>query len=99
MSHTGDMYHRKNGETEDQEPEWVKTEREQFKSFRDKNGDGHMDNSEVKDWILPTDYDHAEAEAKHLVYESDKDKVRLQIVGCITYCTILKTSTSHTVLS
>ncbi|XP_072047359.1 calumenin-A-like isoform X2 [Amphiura filiformis] len=70
----GDMYHRKEGETESEEPEWVKTEREQFKSFRDKNGDGHMDSKEVKDWILPTDYDHAEAEAKHLVYESDTNR-------------------------
>lgn len=57
------------------EPEWVKTEREQFSEFRDKNKDGKMDKEETRDWILPTDYDHAEAEAKHLVYESDADKV------------------------
>lgn len=58
------------------EPEWVKTEREQFVEFRDKNRDGKMDKEETKDWILPSDYDHAEAEARHLVYESDQDKVR-----------------------
>lgn len=57
------------------EPEWVKTEREQFTEFRDKNRDGKMDKDETKDWILPSDYDHAEAEARHLVYESDQDKV------------------------
>lgn len=57
------------------EPEWVKTEREQFTEFRDKNKDGRMDKDETRDWILPSDYDHAEAEAKHLVYESDVDKV------------------------
>uniref|UniRef100_A0A8D0EMB7 Reticulocalbin-3 n=1 Tax=Strix occidentalis caurina TaxID=311401 RepID=A0A8D0EMB7_STROC len=56
------------------EPEWVKTEREQFVEFRDKNRDGKMDKEETKDWILPSDYDHAEAEARHLVYESDQDK-------------------------
>uniref|UniRef100_A0A8C6P1M3 Reticulocalbin-3 n=1 Tax=Nothobranchius furzeri TaxID=105023 RepID=A0A8C6P1M3_NOTFU len=56
------------------EPEWVKTEREQFTEFRDKNKDGKMDKEETRDWILPTDYDHADAEAKHLVYESDTDK-------------------------
>ncbi|XP_018581593.1 calumenin-like [Scleropages formosus] len=67
----GDMY---NHEGDSQEPEWVKTEREQFAEFRDKNKDGKMDKEETKDWILPTDYDHAEAEAKHLVYESDADK-------------------------
>ncbi|KAM6306803.1 calumenin isoform 2-T2 [Podargus strigoides] len=67
----GDMYSR-DGEAE--EPEWVKTEREQFLEFRDKNRDGKMDKEETKDWILPSDYDHAEAEARHLVYESDRDK-------------------------
>ncbi|KAJ8411163.1 hypothetical protein AAFF_G00171690 [Aldrovandia affinis] len=67
----GDMY---NHEGDPQEPEWVKTEREQFVEFRDKNKDGKMDKEETMDWILPLDYDHAEAEAKHLVYESDSDK-------------------------
>merc|ERR1712131_527044 len=67
----GDMY---NQEGDPSEPEWVKTEREQFTEFRDKNKDGRMDKEETRDWILPSDYDHAEAEAKHLVYESDSDK-------------------------
>lgn len=69
---SGDMY---NHEDEMDEPEWVATEREQFSEFRDKNKDGKMDKEETMDWILPADYDHAEAEAKHLVYESDTDKV------------------------
>uniref|UniRef100_A0A674GNP5 Calumenin n=1 Tax=Taeniopygia guttata TaxID=59729 RepID=A0A674GNP5_TAEGU len=67
----GDMYSQ-DGDAD--EPEWVKTEREQFVEFRDKNRDGKMDKEETKDWILPSDYDHAEAEARHLVYESDQDK-------------------------
>ncbi|XP_034032506.1 calumenin-B [Thalassophryne amazonica] len=67
----GDMY---NQEGNASEPEWVMTEREQFTEFRDKNKDGKMDKDETRDWILPSDYDHAEAEAKHLVYESDVDK-------------------------
>ncbi|KAK2917909.1 hypothetical protein Q8A73_004655 [Channa argus] len=67
----GDMYNQEGDATE---PEWVKTEREQFTDFRDKNKDGKMDKEETRDWILPSDYDHAEAEAKHLVYESDADK-------------------------
>lgn len=53
---------------------WVKNEREQFSNFRDKNKDGFMDKEEVRDWILPDDYDHSEAEARHLVYESDANK-------------------------
>lgn len=30
---------------------------------------------EVKQWILPPEYDHISAEAKHLLQESDADKV------------------------
>ncbi|XP_028823287.1 calumenin-B [Denticeps clupeoides] len=67
----GDMY---NKEGDPAEPEWVQTEREQFTEFRDKNKDGRMDQQETRDWILPSDYDHAEAEAKHLLYESDADQ-------------------------
>ncbi|KAE8616900.1 hypothetical protein XENTR_v10008922 [Xenopus tropicalis] len=67
----GDMY---NHDGDANEPEWVKTEREQFVEFRDKNHDGKMDKEETKDWILPSDYDHAEAESRHLVYESDQNK-------------------------
>lgn len=32
---------------------------------------------EVKDWIIPPDYDHVEAEARHLVREADGDGVRI----------------------
>ena len=70
-----------NQEGDPSEPEWVKTEREQFTEFRDKNSDGRMDKDETRDWILPSDYDHADAEAKHLVYESDADKVRSPTSG------------------
>ncbi|XP_029819113.1 reticulocalbin-1 [Manacus vitellinus] len=56
------------------EPDWVITEREQFADFRDLNKDGKMDKDEIQHWILPQDYDHALAEARHLVYESDADK-------------------------
>lgn len=27
----------------------------------------------MKNWIIPSDFDHAEAEARHLIYESDAD--------------------------
>ncbi|XP_052065479.1 calumenin-like isoform X2 [Mytilus californianus] len=66
----GDMWPNQDGE----EPEWVKSEREQFNTYRDKNSDGKMDHEEVKDWIIPPDYDHTDAEAKHLIYESDTNK-------------------------
>ena len=35
------------GVGEEEEPDWVKNEREQFENFRDKNKDGHMDAEEV----------------------------------------------------
>jgi len=69
--YVGDMF-RGDGD-ESTEPDWVKTERESFNEVRDENGDGFMDAEEVKKWILPSDYDHTEAEAKHLIYESDVD--------------------------
>ncbi|XP_070550398.1 calumenin-B-like isoform X2 [Ptychodera flava] len=68
----GDLY--PEGEDDGEPPEWVKTEREQFSRFRDQDQDGKMNKREVQDWILPQDYDHAAAEAKHLMYESDEDK-------------------------
>ena len=34
-----------------------------------------MDRDEVRDWILPEDYDHVASEARHLLAESDADKV------------------------
>lgn len=67
----GDMY--RGAEEGDEEPEWVRNERETFGKFRDKDQDGFMSNEEVRDWIIPNDFDHAEAEAKHLIYEADVD--------------------------
>lgn len=62
------------GKEDVEEPDWVKTEREQFTMYRDTNKDGHMDRDEVRDWIIPDDYDHSSAEAKHLIFESDSDQ-------------------------
>lgn len=57
----------------DEEPDWVQNEKFQFNSYRDKNGNGVLDENEVKNWILPDDFDHADAEARHLIYEADHD--------------------------
>ncbi|MCL4126530.1 UNVERIFIED_CONTAM: hypothetical protein GTU68_061764 [Idotea baltica] len=67
----GDMY---KGDYEDEEePDWVSSERDQFNNFRDKDKSGFMELEEVRQWIMPPDYDHAYAEAKHLITESDTD--------------------------
>ncbi|KAK0084302.1 hypothetical protein PV325_007297 [Microctonus aethiopoides] len=71
IEYIGDMY--RGSDNEEEEPEWVKNEREQFSSYRDKDNDGFMDADEVKNWIIPEDFDHAEAEARHLIYEADSD--------------------------
>lgn len=59
--------------------ETAKNEKENFKTYRDKNGDNVLDREEVAAWILPTDYDHSLNEAKHLIYEADDDKVINQL--------------------
>ncbi|VVC98994.1 unnamed protein product [Leptidea sinapis] len=69
----GDMYKPEEGESVDEEPDWVKQEREQFTGYRDTNKDGFMDEKEVMDWIAPPEFDHADAEARHLVFEADTD--------------------------
>lgn len=44
-----------------------------FSFFRDSDKNGFLDVGEVKDWIAPPEFDHAEAEARHLVFEADGD--------------------------
>jgi len=69
-----DMYRPADHPEEKGEPDWVKSEREMFKSYRDKNGDGKLDKEELKEWIMPTGFDHAEAEARHLLHLADDNK-------------------------
>lgn len=68
-----DMYSGSDG-TDSEVPDWVLREKEQFNTIRDKDKDGFLDRSEVKDWIIPDDSDLSGVEAKHLVSESDEDK-------------------------
>ncbi|XP_065130147.2 reticulocalbin-3 isoform X2 [Paramisgurnus dabryanus] len=70
QEYIGDMYTPEDGENE---PEWVVTEKKHFSEFRDLNKDGFLDASEVANWILPGEVDHADNEAKHLIHETDKD--------------------------
>lgn len=68
----GDMY--RSSEPEDEEPDWVVQERATFANFRDADKDGFLDKEEVRAWIVPKDYDHAEAEGKHLLFEADENE-------------------------
>ena len=55
------------------EPDWVREEKELFATERDKDGDGFMSPEEVKIWIVPADFDHSLAEARHLLRKADAD--------------------------
>lgn len=68
----GDMFG--GSDRPEDEPDWVKNEREQFNNYRDKDKDGYLDREEIRNWILPLDYNHSEAEARHLIHESDINK-------------------------
>lgn len=68
-----DMYRSDNQDGDDEEPEWVLSERESFAKHRDLDGDGFLDREEVRAWIAPKDFDHADSEAKHLIFEADAD--------------------------
>ena len=65
----------------------MRSEREQFSSYRDKDHDGKLNRQEVANWIMPEDFDHAEAEAKHLIYEADTNKVLSdkRVVLCVAH--------------
>jgi len=69
-----DLYRAEQYPDQKGEPDWVKSEREMFQTFRDKNKDGKLDQEEMREWITPTGFDHAEAEANHLVHLVDDDK-------------------------
>lgn len=69
-----DMYRPDETEKDKPEPDWVKSERQMFSDYRDKNKDGKLDKAEMRDWIMPVNFDHSEAEAKHLINMADDDK-------------------------
>ena len=57
-----------------EEPVWMKTEKEHF-NYLDKNQDGKLNREEVASWVMPEDLDHAAADADHLIYGADTNKV------------------------
>lgn len=48
-------------------------DQENFKQY-DKNSDGKLDASEIKDWVIPDNTVAAQEEAQHLLLETDEDK-------------------------
>ncbi|XP_053708669.1 reticulocalbin-3 isoform X2 [Synchiropus splendidus] len=87
----GDMFTPEEGESE---PDWVLTERKHFSEFRDVNQDGYLDASEVGQWVLPGEVDHADNEAKHLIHDTDTDKDgRLSLSEIFSQADRIRTST------
>uniref|UniRef100_A0A914HVY5 Reticulocalbin-3 n=1 Tax=Globodera rostochiensis TaxID=31243 RepID=A0A914HVY5_GLORO len=71
----GDMYRPDDyPELNGKEPEWVQSERDMFKEHRDKDKDGKLNKDEMRDWVMPLNFDHADAEAKHLLHIADDNK-------------------------
>jgi hypothetical protein len=74
----GDMYRPEDyPELAGKEPDWVQSERQMFSEHRDKDGDGKLNQAEMRDWIMPLGFDHADAEAKHLLGIADDNKVSI----------------------
>jgi len=61
------------GEEGELEPDWLASERDQFLTHRDKDGDGFLNFKEVQDWIMPDDFDLPLVEAHHLITTVDSD--------------------------
>lgn len=67
----------------EERPKWLQIEYEHFRTIRDINRDGKLDESEVQKWLMPIDYDHVVVEARHLIDEADSnndDKLSLDEV-------------------
>ena len=73
-----DIYNPQNdnreGEEAEEEPQWLRIEYQHFRTIRDLDKDGKLNEAEVKNWLMPIEYDHIEAEAQHLIDEADNDK-------------------------
>lgn len=53
----------------------------------------------MRDWIMPVGFDHADAEAKHLVASADDDKVSSWSLIFNLWSLISRTDNRHLLLS
>lgn len=79
--YVADIYDGEEDDDEDDEdnedgiPNWVESEKDQFRQFRDQDHDGFLNLDEVKDWVIPEEYESSAAEAQHLISSCDDDWV------------------------
>ncbi|SPP88619.1 calumenin-A-like [Drosophila guanche] len=64
-----DMYQPRSPDMEP--PEWVAIERDVFLKFIDQDGDGLLNEAEVRQWIAPHGLGLTDSEAQHLLLEAD----------------------------
>ena len=54
----------------------INLEMEAFLTF-DKNVNGQLDSDEIREWLIPSEYDPAEAEFDHLLSHADRNNDKL----------------------
>ena len=69
---------------ENDTPEWVEEERQEFNERLDRDHNGLLDHKEVRDWMAPNEKEFHEEEANHLFNNVDKDKVCNYIISLTT---------------
>lgn len=83
---SGDRWPEDERQKSKEEPDWVQSEREQFRTHRDKDKDGRLNREELGNWIAPRDYDPTQSEARHLIHHADADKVSYDSWLSYHYC-------------
>lgn len=56
-------------------PEWVEDEKSNFDHVLDKDQNGRLSESEIRDWMVPDDATLFDVEARHLFYNADTNRV------------------------
>ena len=59
---------------ESEEPSWLEDEKSNFDHVLDKNHDGKLDDSEVREWFVPDTETTNEVEMRHLFMSSDSNR-------------------------
>ncbi|KAK2143849.1 hypothetical protein LSH36_807g00115 [Paralvinella palmiformis] len=67
---------------DDDKPEWLETEKKDFREVKDKNKDGRLDIKEVEQWIFPESEDYMVEEVHHLLAEADADQFQTHLLIC-----------------
>lgn len=58
---------------EKEDPNWAAAQQGHFTNFLDKDKDGSLNETEMREWVVPT-YDRSEAEAWRLISIADQDQ-------------------------